>query len=356
MSERLEFVRLASLDGANLSALCRAFGISRKTAYKWLARYQQSGEAGLVEQSRRPHCSPTQTPAELEATVLAVRAAHPAWGGRKIAAWLSRQELPAPAPSTITTILARHGKLRAPDAPVTRPWQRFVAAAPNDLWQLDFKGVVRLETGNAYPLSVLDDHSRFALGLFACPNQQQPTVQAHLTTLFARYGLPRRILSDNGPPWGASGQDGLTALEAWLIRRGIRSSHGRAYHPQTQGKVERFHGTLAAEALAGPRLRDLPSCQQRFDAWRDVYNLERPHEALALSVPVEHYRPSPRALPVPLPPLVYGPADVVRIVKGNGVVVYRGTRYFVGRGPWAGRSAGGGAADARAGRGHGALL
>lgn len=215
MSERVEFVQLASRDDAQMSALCRAYGISRKTGYKWLRRYQTDGEAGLIDQSRCPHQSPRRTPVEVETAVLAVRADHPAWGGRKIKAWLERRGLPAPSASTITAILERHGVLREAEAAVQRPWQRFAAAAPNDLWQLDFKGVVHLEQGNAFPLSVLDDHSRFALGLFACPDQQQPTVQTHLTTVFQRYGLPHRILSDNGPPWGAAGQQGLTALEAW---------------------------------------------------------------------------------------------------------------------------------------------
>jgi transposase InsO family protein len=332
MSERQEFVRLASQEGANLSALCRGFGISRKTGYKWLARYRAAGEAGLLDQSRRPHQSPTRTASELEAAVLAVRAAHPAWGGRKLKAWLERRGTPAPSPSTITAILDRHRVLRADDAAIQRPWQRFAAAAPNDLWQVDFKGVVRLERGDAFPLSILDDHSRFALGLFACSDQQQPTVQAHLSSLFARYGLPRRILTDNGPPWGAAGQDGITALEAWLIRLGIRISHGRFYHPQTQGKVERFHGTLAAEVLRGPSLPDLPTCQQTFDLWRDCYNLERPHDALALAVPLDCYIPSPRQLPQELPPVVYGPDDAVRKVKAHGVISYRGRAYFVGRG------------------------
>ena len=332
MSQRLEFVLLARQEDANHSALCRRFGISRKTGYKWLARYDTNGEAGLADRSRRPQHHPAQTPPELEAAVLAVRTDHPAWGGRKIKAWLERRGIAAPSPSTITAMLERNGRLAEAHERPQRTWQRFEAAAPNDLWQLDFKGVVRLASGDTFPLSVLDDHSRFALGLFACADQQQPTVQAHLTRLFQRYGLPRRILTDNGPPWGPSRQYGLTALEAWWIRLGIRVSHGRIYHPQTQGKVERFHGSLKAEVLRGPQLLDQVACQDAFDRWRDCYNLDRPHEALDFAVPVERYQPSPRPLLTLEPAIVYGPGDAVRMVKRHGVIAYRGRRYFISRG------------------------
>lgn len=332
MSQRREFVLLARQEDANHSALCRRYGISRKTGYKWVARYETAGDAGLADQSRRPHHHPAQTPPDLEAAVLEVRTQHPAWGGRKIKAWLERRGMAAPSSSTITAILDRGGLLDDEDERLQRTWQRFEAAAPNDLWQLDFKGIVRLGSGDTFPLSVLDDHSRFALGLFACSNQKQATVQAHVTGLFQRYGLPRRILTDNGPPWGPSRTYGLTAFEAWLIRLGIRVSHGRIYHPQTQGKVERFHGSLAAEVLRGPQLLDQTACQQAFDQWRDCYNLERPHEALDLAVPVERYTSSPRPMPVELPPIVYGPEDAVRMVKAHGVIAYRNRRYFVSRG------------------------
>jgi transposase InsO family protein len=332
MSQRLEFVLLARQENANHSALCRRFGISRKTGYKWLARHRDEGDAGLVDRSRRPRHHPAQTPPELEAAVLAVRTAHPAWGGRKIKAWLERRGIAAPSPSTITAMLERNGLLAEEHERPQRSWQRFEAAAPNDLWQLDFKGVVRLASGETFPLSVLDDHSRFAVGLFACADQKQPTVQAHLTCLFQRYGLPRRILTDNGPPWGPSRQYGLTALEAWWLRLGIKVSHGRIYHPQTQGKVERFHGSLNAEVLRGPQLLDQLACQHAFDQWRACYNLDRPHEALDFAVPIERYQPSPRPLLTLEPEIVYGPDDAVRTVKRHGVIAYRGRRYFVSRG------------------------
>lgn len=332
MSQRLDFVRLAELEGANISELCRQFQISRKTGYKLLARYREDGEAGLADRSRRPHHAPHQTAPEVVAAVLAVRAAHPAWGGRKIQRWLARQDLPAPSPSTITRILHEHGQLEARPFPAPVSWQRCVADGPNDLWQIDFKGSIPLAQEAVFPVSVLDEHSRYALGLFACPNQQLTTVCAHLTTLFQQYGLPRRILTDNGPPWGSSGQDGITTLEAWWLHLGIRVSHGRFYHPQTQGKVERFHGTLARELLRDGIAFDRPTCQVVFDRWREMYNQERPHEALAFAVPVERYAPSPRPWPAALMPIVYPPGDAVRQVNAHGVISFRGRRYFVGRG------------------------
>lgn len=332
MDQRQEFVCLATQEGANIRRLCNAFGISPKTGYKWLKRFAAEGPEGLVDRSRRPHHTPNQTVPETEALVVEAHLTHPAWGARKLAAWLRRQGHTPPSPSTILAILERHGCPRVPAEAVMRHWQRFEAEAPNELWQMDAKGVLTLERGPAVPLGILDDHSRYALHLSVNPNQQRTTVQAHLTATFQRYGLPRRILSDNGPPWGSMGQGGLTGLAAWLIRLGIRLSHGRPYHPQTQGKVERFFGTLNAECLLGRPLIDLASCQAAIDHWRWIYNSERPHEALAMDVPIDHYQPSPRPFPERLPEIVYGPDDAVRKVKGNGVIVYANRRHFVGRG------------------------
>lgn len=213
-----------------------------------------------------------------------------------------------------------------------RPWQRFVAEAPNELWQMDAKGVLRLATGAVIPLAILDDHSRYALHVSANADQQRTTIQAHLTATFQRYGLPRRILSDNGPPWGSMGQGGLTGLGAWLLRLGIQLSHGRAYHPQTQGKIERLFGTLTTECLAGPPLLDAVQAQAAFDRWRVIYNTERPHQMLGMDVPAEHYQASWRPFPERLPEIQYGPDDAVRKVKRNGVIRYANRQHFVGRG------------------------
>lgn len=337
VSLRAEFVALAHQEGANVRALCRRFGISPPTAYKWLRRFQQSGAVGLQDRSRRPRRSPTRTPPELEAAVLQLRDTHPTWGGRKLAARLDAldQVRHVPPPSTITEILRRHSRL--PDSATPPPphvWQRFERPLPNQLWQMDFKGHVPLGqgAGRLHPLTILDDHSRFAIGLEACTNERATTVQQRLTECFRRYGLPDRMLMDNGSPWGASASHPFTytALTTWLLRLGIRLSHGRAAHPQTQGKDERFHRTLKAELLQGPPFANLAHAQAAFDSWRDVYNLERPHEACGLQPPVQRYRPSERAYPEQLPPIEYAPDDQPRRVGKDGAISFRRRDYQVG--------------------------
>jgi transposase InsO family protein len=333
MSERHEFVSLACQPGANISSLARRYGISRTTAYKWLDRYATAGVTGLVDQSRRPATSPRRTSDALERHVLALRDANPSWGGRKLQQVLRDAGVAdVPAPSTITAILARHGRLHLDGPPPLRQPQRFEHPEPNDLWQLDFMGHRRLQYGRVHPLTLLDDHSRFGLALVACDCEQQALVQQQLTAAFTRYGLPRRILTDNGPPWGTSGAGGWTALEIWLIQLGIGISHGRPAHPQTQGKVERWHATIQTEVFRFAIPLTLASCQVAFDHFRDRYNLERPHQALAYVTPASRYQPSPRSFPSRLPPVEYGPDDLVRKVNPNGIISLDNQRHFVGRG------------------------
>lgn len=331
MSQRHEFMLLAQQPGTSLRALCRRFGISPTTAYKWLTRYAAAGPAGLADRSRRPHHAPQRTAATLEAAVLQLRIQHPTWGGRKLHARLQALGTPTvPAPSTITAILRRAGWLPPAATAPKRAWQRFEHPTPNALWQMDFKGHFALPHGRCHPLTVLDDCSRFALCLHACPNEQGATVQAHLTQTFRRYGLPARMLMDNGPPWSVPFTlSPFTPLTVWLLRLGIALSHARPAHPQTLGKDERFHRTLKAELLQHRAFRDLAHCQQQFDHWRDHYNLARPHDALALAVPATRYAPSPRPFPEALPPIDYAPGEPVRIVQGKGEISYRGRLFKV---------------------------
>lgn len=230
MSSRLEFVLLALKPRANVSKLCRQFEISRKTAYKWIDRYEAEGEGGLQDQSRRPHTSPASTPIEVEKMVLDVHAEYPYWGARKLRDLLP-DSIERPAPSTIDSILARnYTKVEgAPIASHVAP-HRFEHDAPNDLWQMDFKGHFALTdplAGRCHPLTVLDDHSRYSLCLTACGDERFSTVRAALTATFERYGLPQRITADNGPPWGSVSAPGLTQAEIWLVRLGIKISHSR---------------------------------------------------------------------------------------------------------------------------------
>lgn len=322
MDERAEFCALAQQAGANISALCRRFGIGRTTAYKWLGRHQ-AGEP-LTDHSRRPHTSPGQTPPAVEARLLALRQEHPSWGGRKLR-WrlLELGVAEVPAASTITALLRRQGLLDPEERAKHRAWTRFEADAANDLWQLDFKGHVPLATGSGrcHPLVLLDDHSRLVLGLTACADERTTTVQPLLTELFRRYGLPWTLLCDHGAPWASiQAESRMTELAAWIIRLGITLIPGRPRHPQTQGKLERVNRTLAAEVLATPRYPDLASCQTAFDAWRTTYNLERPHEALGGATPISRYRLSVRPYPETLPELIYEPGDLVRRVQSKGVI------------------------------------
>jgi len=327
MSLRQEFVLLATHEGVNRRELCRRFGISAKTAYKWLARYAQDKTLGLEERSRRPLCSPSRTPPELEAQVLALRQEHPAWGGRKISKRLKKLgHANVPAPSTVTSILHRHGLISEAASAQATAWQRFEHAQPNELWQIDFKGYFPTPAGLCHPLTMIDDHSRYNLVLVACARTNTQSVQPLLTETFRRYGLPVRMNADNGPPWGSPSEHehGITQLTVWLIRLGIRVSHSAPAHPQTNGKDERFHRSLKAEVLNGRSFEDLQQVQRAFDYWRHVYNEQRPHEALDLATPIERYRPSTRAFPEQLPSIEYGPDDTVTEVGWDGRVRFKG--------------------------------
>ena len=331
MSLKHEFVTLARQEGANIRELCRRYTISPPTAYQLLERYAHEGDSGLTGHSRRPHHSPNRTPAELEQAVLQVREEHPVWGGRTIRKVLvDRGYHSVPSPSTVTAILRRNGRI-ADRERAQRNWQRFEHPHPNDLWQMDFKGHFATGAGRCHPLTVLDDHSRFALGLRACANERTETVQECLTAIFRTYGLPVRMLMDNGPPWGNNSEHPRTPLTVWLMRLGIVVSHGRPYHPQTQGKDERFHRTLQAEVLQGRHFVDLLACQVSFDQWRGVYNMERPHQALDLATPLSRYAPSLRSFPETLLPIEYGDGDLVRKVMVEGWVSFKGYAFKVGR-------------------------
>jgi transposase InsO family protein len=255
-----------------------------------------------------------------------------AWGGRKIRAAMQRTgHAEVPAASTITAILRRHGKLGVRAGEHPGPYQRFEYAAPNELWQMDFKGHFPLPAGRCHPLTVLDDHSRYAVGLAACGDEQDGTVRGRLVSVFRRYGLPLAMLMDNGSPWGDAGDQPHTVFTTWLLRLGVRVIHGRPRHPQTQGKDERFHRTLKAELLQARSFRDLAHCQGAFDSWRHLYNHHRPHDALALAVPADRYRPSPRPFPETLPPIEYGPGDVVRKVDQSGFISFKNRPWPIGK-------------------------
>lgn len=332
MSQRREFVQFALQDGANLSELCRRFGISRKTGYKLLKRYQQEGEKALYDRSRRPHHFPSRTPDKIEQVILSLRARHPCWGPRTLKRRL--QDLGydnLPSASTISAILKRNGLICPEQSVKHKAFKRFEADTANRLWQMDFKGHFPAKEGRCHPLTILDDHSRYALCLAACENEQGTTVKHHLQNVFSIYGLPFAMLVDNGAPWGDPHDPGWTTLCIWLLRLGISIYHSRVRHPQTLGKEERFHRTLKAELVPSCLGLDLQDAQRHFDHWRHIYNTQRPHHALALEVPANRYRPSPRAFPQTLPPILYGPDDPIRKVQDGGILHFKGRIFRVGR-------------------------
>lgn len=328
MSQRQEFVTLAQQESVCFAELCRRFGISRKTGYKWLSRSE------LKDRSRRPRHSPSQTASDVEQRVVELRQQHPAWGGRKIARRLrDRGCSGVPHPSTVTHILRRHGLLTAQKAGEGGRYKRFEHPYPNALWQMDFKGNFALEQGRCHPLTAIDDHSRYDLVLQALGCETRFVVQSTLVPAFRRYGLPERMNLDNGSPWGSpsAADHGVSQLTIWLIRLGIRISFSAPAHPQTNGKDERFHRTLKAEVLSGRTFRHLADAQAAFDRWRAIYNHERPHEALDLAVPATRYRPSHRSFPETLPPIEYGPSDYVGRVNTIGLVKFRGRWWQLSR-------------------------
>jgi putative transposase len=230
----------------------------------------------------------------------------------------------------VHAILARHGRI-VPPAGGAPAKGRFERAAPNDLWQMDFKGHIGMaDGGRCHPLTVVDDHSRYNLCLQACGDERRSTVEPLLVRVFRRYGLPEAFFVDNGGPWGDSSGQRWTSLGVWLLKLGVEVIHSRPYHPQSRGKNERFHRSLNAEVFALRRFRNLAEVQAAFEEWRAVYNFERPHEALDDRVPASRYRPSSRAMPERLPEVAYDEGEIVRLVLATkAYVAFKGRLWKV---------------------------
>lgn len=341
-TQRLEFCRLAgSGSEVSFSELCRRFGISRKTGYKWFNIYVADGPEALGDRRRVPMSSPSRTSDAMETKVCDLREKHPAWGGRKIKRrLLDLGHVGVPAASTITDILRRHD-LIGPAESQAGGYTSFQADAPNDLWQMDFKGWFDTGTGRCDPFDVLDDHSRFNLMLRAGADQQRGTVVAALSDTFATFGMPKRILCDNGPPWGNT-QSGFrwTELTVWLLDLGVGVSHSRPMHPQTLGKDERFHRTMGLEVISTKSAWDShQQVQEAFDRWRVVYNQQRPHDSLDGDVPASRYQPSPISMPRHIEPADYPDGYQVRTVNSAARINFKTRRFKIGK-PFIGRHIG----------------
>ena len=319
--QRVRFVLQASREPGNLAAVCREFGISRPTGYVWLHRYQAQGVQGLWERSRRPQQVPGRTPAEVEQEIVELRRQRPDWGARKLQVLLERRGVELPA-GTIHRVLVRRGMVREQDRHRPAP-QRFEREAPNQLWQMDFKSPKGWNHAVG-PLSVLDDCSRYALLLRGIWTTRGEAVREQLESAFQSSGMPAEMLMDHGIPWwNGQGPRGWTRLTVWLMKLGIGLRFSGVRHPQTQGKVERFHGTLEQAR----RRRGLPVAQlyqEWLDEFREEYNQVRPHEALGMKTPASVWSPSARCYDSNPPEWEYGSGCEVQRLGPQGQLKLKG--------------------------------
>ena len=325
---RYSFVQRVLKNEQSKSALCREYGISRPTGDKWIGRYLR-GET-MENQSKVPFHTPNRTPAAVEEMIVKLRRKHPAIGAKKLKRMLENQGKSSPAYSTINAILHRNGLITKEASEAATPYKRFEKEAPNDMWQTDFKGHFAMKNGlRCHPLTVLDDHSRFCLCVDAKENERYAGVKESFLRVFEEYGLPSTLLCDNGNPWGTSQSVGYTNFEIWLMDLGILVKHGRIRHPQTQGKDERFNGTLKKELLKYHNFEDFTQAQRLFDEYRNFYNYERPHHALCLETPKSRYNKSRRKLPKIIEEWEYNREFKVRQVKNSGYITHNGQGYFL---------------------------
>lgn len=328
VDQRLRFVAERLSGEASMAELCDVYGISRKTGYKWLSRYEAEGPAGLADRSHAPLRHGRATAPELVEKIVELRRARPNWGPRKIVAKLE-QEHPSlgwPSHSVAGELLKRAGlvsarrqRRRAPP----RPGELTCAERPNHVWAVDHKGWVRLGDGQrCEPFTITDSYSRFLVALSAGGSTRESEARPVLQRAFAEYGLPEVILSDNGSPFACAGTTGLTSLSIWWAKLGIRHERIRPGKPQENGRHERFHRTLL-EAMSPPSA-DRQAQVERFELFRSDYNTQRPHQALGQLPPTSFFKPSPRPIPERLPEPDYPSATTLRRVRSNGEVKWAG--------------------------------
>jgi putative transposase len=323
MDQKTQFVADYLRQTLDMTELCRQYGISRKTGYKWIERYIESGPQGLEDRSRRPGRSPNQTLDEIVDALIQVRKRHPSWGAKKLLPFVEKRhpEWDLPGRSTVCDILKRHGlvprqRRRRVIGHPGKPSSQMLA--PNDIWCADFKG--QFKTGDGlycYPLTVTDGYSRYLLACQGLLSTKAVEAKPVFTRLFKEFGLPQRIRSDNGVPFATNTLARLSALSAWWVRLGILPDLIEPGKPQQNGRHERMHRTLKAETTRPPAANRRAQ-QRKFNRFREEFNEERPHEALDMATPASIYVPSPREMPERLPPLEYPDRFEVRYVSYNG--------------------------------------
>jgi transposase InsO family protein len=329
----MQFVsRLES--GERMTDLCREYGVSRTTGYKFKARFEQYGPKGLYDESRRPYYHPRKTPDAVVRQVVEARREFPTWGPKKLRTLLGERfpGVPLPCPSTMGVILKDAGltQARKKRRRATPEGPRCVQAnAPNQVWTVDFKGQFRLQHGRyCYPLTLNDAYSRYSLCIEALEGTKVEPTQHALSLVFEHYGLPQAIRSDNGVPFASTGRFGWSELSVWLLRLGIALQRIEPGKPQQNGCHERFHRTLKAEATR-PAQANLLAQQQRFDEWRAQYNEVRPHESLGQKTPASQYTPSEAEMPHALKPLSYPLCDYTAEVSRCGSIRLAHRRIYI---------------------------
>jgi len=314
--------------------LSKMYEVSRKTIYKWTGRYDTEGPAGLDERSRAPKSHPNATPLKVAREIVAAKLRHERWGPKKVLVWLEEHHPGElwPAASTIGEILKREGLVRSRKRkrrtpPYIEPFNE--CRRPNAVWSADFKGQFRMGDGGlCYPLTISDNYSRY---LLLCRGLRHPTheeTKPWFEEVFKEYGLPEAIRTDNGAPFASVGLGGLSKLSVWFIKLGIKPERIEPGHPEQNGRHERMHRSLK-EATAKPPKRDIKEQQIAFDEFVLEYNDERPHEALGQKTPASYYRPSLRPYPVKVPEVEYHSNVIVRRVRHNGEIRWRGELIYV---------------------------
>ncbi len=334
VDQRERFIHDHRLDLYTLVELCARYGVSRKTGYKWLDRFEAAGRQGLHDRSRAPHQCPHRITPAITAMICAARRQHPSWGPAKLLAWL-RPRQPAldwPAVSTAGDLLARRGLVKKRrrrhhyQHPGVVP---AITTQPNDLWTADFKGHFRTRDGiYCYPLTIADQHTRYLLACHGLLSTKGHGVRPVFDRLFREYGLPRAIRTDNGGPFATTGIHGLSQLNVWWLRLGIQHQRILPAQPQQNGAHERMHKTLKGDAIRPPR-STLVTQQRAFNAFRRLYNDERPHEALQNRPPATLYRPSPRAYSGAVPPIEYPGHFLVKRVTNAGTIRLKKRLLFI---------------------------
>ena len=313
---RREFVLVAQ-NNVNFSALCREFGITRKTGYKWIERNNEG--MSLLDKSRKPFSIANKTPEEIELLIVSLRIENPGWGAKKLKEVLERKGFEIPCIKTVNNILNRYGCISVEESAKRKPFIRFEKDRCNKMWQTDFKGEFRMADNNyCYPLNIFDDHSRFAIKI-APSLTTANTVIPVFRSAFEEYGMPDSVLSDNGAQF-AGFRQGYTQFEKWLMNHDILPIHGRFKHPQTQGKIERFHRTMKDELLKHTVMQDIHDADRKFQLWREKYNTIRPHEALNMQCPADIYIPSSKMYTDVVEPYEYSGQNHVIKVNSWGYV------------------------------------